>query len=147
MSQIKTLVIDKLSCKIKNISLRLSFVGVLASFSLIGNAADMLKLPEVFYQEKDVNVVRNAILDASAKYRWEYIRETLGAIDLKYQRGKSFAVVIRVFYSPRSYFITYVDSFGLDYARTYQGATIHRNYNKWIRNLNKEISTSLGIAG
>ena len=117
------------------------------TFIVTANAAEMLKLPEVFYQEKDVSVVRNAVLDAAAKYHWEYFRETLGAIDLKYQRGNSFAVVIRVFYSPRSYAIKYVDSFGLDYERTYKKTTIHRNYNRWIRNLNQEISTSLGIAG
>ena len=47
---------------------------------------------------------------------------------------------VAIAYSTRSYSITYKDSHTL----AYDGATIHRNYNKWVRNLKILINRQLG---
>ena len=52
---------------------------------------------------------------------------------------KNIARVV-IAYSTRSYSITYKDSHTL----AYDGATIHRNYNKWVRKLKILINRQLG---
>jgi len=46
---------------------------------------------------------------------------------------------VAIAYSTRSYSITYKDS----HTMNYDGATIHRNYNKWVRNLEILINRQL----
>lgn len=105
------------------------------------SAAEMLDLPAT---KVDCAVtpakMRNIVFDAALEYKWEVIEETAGRTVLKYARGSKFFAEIEVKYTPTSFKINYLRSYGLSYEKNKHGTVeIHRNYNRWIRNLEKEI--------
>jgi len=69
------------------------------------------------------------ILASAARYkRWDVVKVEEGYLQAEIHVRKHFAA-IDIRYGPESYSITYRDSQALKY----DGAKIHRNYNKWIK--------------
>jgi hypothetical protein len=82
--------------------------------------------------------VRSAILRAGNALGWVMTPNDPGLVTGRLVlRGH--VAVIDVRYSPKDYSITYKDSSNLDY----QDGQIHRNYNGWIENLNRDIRGNL----
>lgn len=82
--------------------------------------------------------VRDAIIRAGTKLGWQMAVAENGVVNGKlYLRGHGAVVDVR--YSAKSYSIVYRDSSNLDYS----GDRIHKNYNGWIQNLDREIRYEL----
>ena len=90
---------------------------------------------EAKHSSKDI---KKAIIRAGAGLGWQmkfkkkghivgtlYLRKHVAAVDITYTKN--------------SYNITYKSSQNLDY----DGTNIHRNYNGWIQNLNRQIQAQL----
>jgi hypothetical protein len=96
-------------------------------------------LPTAQTSEDDV---ANAIKLAGARYGWEMVDEGPGVMKGTLRLRKHVAVV-RIEYDADSYAIQYEDSEKLLYGND----RIHRNYNRWVRNLSEEIKANLGVGG
>jgi hypothetical protein len=85
-----------------------------------------------------VEQVRSAIVRAGNGLGWQMTPADPGLVTGRIAlRGHT--AVIDVKYSPSDYSITYKDSTNLDY----NGKDIHKNYNGWIENLNRDIRANL----
>ena len=85
--------------------------------------------------------VRDAIIEAATDRGWIVKEDDPGKILLEiFVRSHSAMVTIN--YSSTTYDITYTDSENL----LYDGANIHRNYNKWIVLLQQQINRRLNEA-
>ena len=87
--------------------------------------------------------VKASIIRAGAALGWQMKDEAPGKITATIMLRKHTAN-IEIPYSAKEYSIVYKDSTNLD--ATGDG-TIHKNYNGWITNLNKGITTQLSVAG
>lgn len=85
--------------------------------------------------------VTNAIKAAGIRYGWEMVESGPGVITGTIHVRKHTAVV-DISYDAESYHIEYRDSEQLDHL----GNEIHKNYNRWVRNLQLEINSQLGQA-
>ena len=83
--------------------------------------------------------IRRAIVASVTRKGWTAKNIGSRQIQATLNVRKNIARVV-IAYSTRSYSITYKDSHTL----AYDGATIHRNYNKWVRNLKILINRQLG---
>lgn len=87
-----------------------------------------------------VSSVKQAILESGIDRGWVMTETKPGVI-----RGELFVrshmAVIDVTYSNKSYSINYVDSENL----MHKGNTIHRNYNRWVNNLDVDIRKKLAL--
>ncbi|MEI7238956.1 hypothetical protein ACIPSX_17725 [Pectobacterium sp. CHL-2024] len=82
--------------------------------------------------------VKNAIIEAGQKRRWAMNQAYAGAIDGRLVQ-RSHVANVRITYSQTSYSISYVGSENL----LAGGGNIHRNYNKWVKSLDREIQLKL----
>lgn len=82
--------------------------------------------------------IGDAIRRAGASLGWQMqaVKPGLiaGTLNLRNHTAK-----VDVAYNTKTYDITYKDSANLDY----DGATIHKNYNSWIQNLDRQIRANL----
>lgn len=80
----------------------------------------------------------SAIRLGLAHYNWVVIEEAEGSITARFEKSNgSIYAVIKVVFDKNSYHIEYVDSKNLD--ADLEEKIIHRNYMRWIRNLDKYI--------
>jgi hypothetical protein len=83
--------------------------------------------------------VGKAIVRAGATIGFQMIMNRPGLITGTYSPRGDFTAVVEVKYSTQKYSINYKDSQGLNY----DGTNIHRNYNNWVLNLDRNIKTQL----
>jgi hypothetical protein len=83
--------------------------------------------------------VANAIKQAALQLRWEVREDGPGQMTATLHL-RSHVAVVSIHYDANSYEIRYADSTNLDH----QGNQIHRNYNKWVKNLDARIRKQLG---
>ena len=82
--------------------------------------------------------VRNAIVRAGSGLGWQMTPTDPGLVTGRLAlRGHTAVVDVR--YTPSNYGIGYKDSTNLDY----NGTQIHKNYNGWVENLNRDIRANL----
>lgn len=96
--------------------------------------------PVVVVSSRQVSLdgVRDAILRAGGKLGWQMNPVESGVINCRISlRGHTAAVDVR--YNVKTYSIVYRDSTNLEY----RDGQIHKNYNGWIQNLDREIRTEL----
>lgn len=82
--------------------------------------------------------VKNAIIKAGAQREWIMSDAGPGVIKGHLQ-NRDHAVDIKINYSATNYSIDYVSSLNLMAAN----GKIHRNYNRWVHNLDKDIQVTL----
>jgi hypothetical protein len=82
--------------------------------------------------------VRDAILRAGRRLGWQMVPGERGVINAKLSL-RTHVAVVDVRYSATSYSIVYRDSTNLDHS----GDQIHKNYNGWIQNLDRDIRNEL----
>ncbi len=82
--------------------------------------------------------VKSVIVTTASSREWRVSKSSKGSLEMFYARG-SVSATIRVDYTTSNYTITYVSSTGMKAA----GGKIHKNYNRWIRNLVKDINTAM----
>lgn len=84
--------------------------------------------------------VKKAILEAGKKRKWVMTEVSPGVID-GFLKNRKHDVQIRINYTAKNYSINYVTSHKLKESN----GKIHRNYNRWINNLDKDIQSSLAL--
>ena len=100
--------------------------------------------------------VDNAPIDVSAKHSSKQIKKAIitagSSLGWKMKEKKKghivgtlflrkFVAIVDVRYNNKSYSITYKDSKNLNY----DGKNIHKNYNGWIKNLDRRIQSHIDI--
>ncbi|MFJ4346027.1 hypothetical protein [Pseudomonas sp. NPDC089401] len=83
--------------------------------------------------------VQQAILMAVAERGWTARSITAQRIQADITVRNTFYAAVNIDYTPRDYRISYRDSRGMDYA----DGKIHRNYNRWVKNLSGSILRQL----
>ncbi|MBD2798043.1 hypothetical protein ID856_16125 [Xenorhabdus sp. 18] len=84
--------------------------------------------------------VKKAILEAGKKRKWIMAEVSPGVID-GFLKNREHDVKIRINYTAKTYSINYVNSHNL---RENNGK-IHRNYNRWVNNLDRDIQLNLAL--
>ncbi|QMI07128.1 hypothetical protein [Citrobacter sp. RHB25-C09] len=82
--------------------------------------------------------VKNAILKAGMQRKWIMNEAGPGVIKAR-QQSRDHVAEVRITYTSTSYNITYDSSLNLQAS----GGKIHKNYNRWVRNLDKDIQVNL----
>lgn len=82
--------------------------------------------------------VKNAILKAGVQRQWIMSEAGPGVIKAR-QQNRDHMAEVSITYSATSYDIKYDNSFNLHAS----GGKIHKNYNRWVRNLDKDIQINL----
>jgi hypothetical protein len=82
--------------------------------------------------------VRQAIVAGGVSKGW-LMQETKPGVVHGTLKAHSHQAEVDVTYTAQTYSIDYVSSVNLDY----KNGTIHRNYNKWVSNLNEAIRAQL----
>jgi hypothetical protein len=85
--------------------------------------------------------VRQILVRAATLRRWTVEREEPGVIFARIVSGQHEAVV-RMDYNSAGYSVSYVDS---SPSLRYDGVTIHRRYNHWVRLLDDAIQKEFGV--
>ena len=82
--------------------------------------------------------VKKAIIKAGAQREWIMSDAGPGVIKAR-QQSRDHVAEIKITYSATSYSINYDSSLNL----MASGGKIHRNYNRWVHNLDKDIQINL----
>ncbi|MGL5334585.1 MAG: hypothetical protein ACRC9R_00300 [Enterovibrio sp.] len=82
--------------------------------------------------------VKNAILQAGIKRKWVMTEVGDGVIDAR-QKRRDRIVEVKIIYSDTDYKIQYSNSTNMFAS----DGTIHKNYKRWVRNLDKQIWLNL----
>lgn len=119
---------------------------ILASLFTVTSCAsmkvqDMISCQNSINQTDDLELIRVAIIKAGLSRNWIVTKENKNEIILTYS-ARAVSATVSVKYDKDHYTISYVGSNGL----LYDGTKIHRNYNRWIRNLDKDIQINLRAA-
>lgn len=85
--------------------------------------------------------VKNAIIKAGVQRKWIMNEAGPGVIKAR-QQARDHVAEARINYSATGYTITYESSLNLSAG----GGKIHPNYNRWVRNLDKDIQVNLSAA-
>ncbi|OSN07268.1 hypothetical protein [Lonsdalea iberica] len=110
-------------------------------FTLVGcssRSAYIMNVNQSITAQYSIEQVKTAIIQAGQQREWVMTPVSPGVINGHInQRGH--VADIRINYSTSSYSINYVNSQNLRAAN----GKIHRNYNRWINNLDREIQLCL----
>jgi predicted small lipoprotein YifL len=85
--------------------------------------------------------VKNAILKAGLQREWIMSETSPGVIKGRLQ-ARDHSAEVRIPYSATGYSIDYATSLNLRAS----GGKIHKNYNRWVRNLDKDIQLNLAAS-
>jgi hypothetical protein len=100
--------------------------------------------PEFEVALADKKVVHEAIRSALVQRKWAILKNEPNAIEASYARGDSHSVRIRVVHTGNRVKITHVDSQDMLYGVGNSGPVIHRWYNTWVTNLERDIQVAVG---
>ncbi len=87
--------------------------------------------------------VKTVIIDALQKRNWTVQRLSPQLVQAEINVRNQFYAAIDIRYTRNSYAITYRDSRALNY----KDGQIHRNYNRWVSMLDRDIMAALRSAG
>ncbi|MCP3897975.1 hypothetical protein, partial [Moraxella sp.] len=88
--------------------------------------------------QNSTDQVKSAIFEAGLKRGWIMTPAGAGVINGR-MASRGYSVNIRINYSASAYTINYVSSTNLRARR----GSIHRNYNRWVNNLDNDIQLQL----
>lgn len=119
------------------------FTAILVAGALVGCArtAPIANINSTVSSGHTEAQVKTAILKAGAQRDWIMNDAGAGVIKARQQNSKHSAEV-RITYSATGYSIKYDSSQNLRAS----GGKIHKNYNRWVRNLDKDIQVNLASA-
>ncbi len=87
--------------------------------------------------------VQKAIYTALKRRGWHLQSDNSRQIQARYNKQDRHIVDIQIDYSANSFIIHHLSSQGMNYDA--KKNTIHRNYNRWIANLERDISSELSF--
>lgn len=122
------------------------FVLALAIFSSSAMArnTEMFNPPEVKFSsqnEETIKKVHDRIVDAGRSLGWMVVKDEAGEINLYYDKQGKHQVTIAVKYDTSGYQISYLSSVNLNFVEEDGVRKIHPAYNRWVRNLMKNIDS------
>ena len=102
-------------------------------------------------QAFEQKAVAGVVLDAARAKGWEVLKQEPGNVTLTYpstnnKRYQTIHAVVRVEYDDKSFRIVHVSDYGLEKEpcnSAPEQLCIHRNYNRWIANLDLQIRNRL----
>lgn len=100
--------------------------------------------PEFAVSGKSLATIKKAIRKTVFRRNWEIVKEAGSSYVVQYiktSKRSSIKVVVKIHYSQNKVRMSYVDSEGLSYDKA--AGTVHRTYNRWVKNLEKGIRTEL----
>lgn len=119
---------------------KISLYAVVCVFALTGCArtVPVLNVSESITAHLSADEIKNAILRAGTERKWAMTPIAPGVIN-GHRSQREHTADIRITYSLTDYAITYVNSQNLKAGN----GQIHRNYNRWIQNLDHDIQLKL----
>jgi hypothetical protein len=121
------------------------FVTISLSLSLVAcTRLQPLRNPTFEIAIHDNAKIQEAIRQALVRRDWSItIRHTNG-FDAVYNRSSQLGAKIRVTHVEGTVTIRYLGSHGLDYSTSNGAAKIHKRYNLWVTNLERDIQIEVG---
>ncbi|MFG0599654.1 MULTISPECIES: hypothetical protein [Delftia] len=119
-------------------------VLALAAGSAVARSTDIYEPPAVMWTaspETTTQQLHDRIVVASKSLGWVVVGDEPGRLELHYDKQGKHQVNIAVHYNTDTYRISYLHSVNLNYSEGDGKREIHPNYNRWVRNLMKKIST------
>ncbi len=126
----------------------LTTVGAVAvlGLSLPAAATPMLVIPaQTISAQVTLEQVQKCVVNAAVKHQWQIVKKDSDSVLLRYSRNPKWAADVKVTFTTKQYKIDYVDSFGLKYKVVDGQGDIHRNYNRWVNNLNTTIQRNINL--
>lgn len=114
----------------------------MSSGAAVARTADLYEAPRILTvgsQATDLQHSRDRIIAAGQSLGWAVVRETPELLELQYDKQGKHQVTVSVSYDTSGYLVRYVTSTNLNYAEVDGQRKIHPNYNRWVRNLIKQI--------
>lgn len=87
--------------------------------------------------------VRAAIINGGQTLGWQILGDDPNRLTLKYNKQGKHEVVVAVIYDASGFELKYIDSTSMNFSDKNGTQMIHPNYNRWVQNLTKGISSSL----
>jgi hypothetical protein len=120
----------------------LVFVSLLLAACVTAPVRQAIDTPFTAGSEKlSLDQIETVIKRAAAARKWEVTSQGPGALVAVYS-PRSHMAKVAIHFDQKTFSITYLDSVNLDYT----GGTIHPNYNRWIGNLQQDISRAVTAA-
>ncbi|QKJ86707.1 hypothetical protein PMPD1_1757 [Paramixta manurensis] len=116
----------------------IALVVIVSALAGCARTAPVLNVKHPITQHYSDNQVKTAILEAGLARHWVMTPTAPGVITGRLTQ-REHSATIRVDYSATQYNITYVNSENLLAGH----GDIHRNYNRWINNLDQDIQLRL----
>ena len=114
----------------------------MSSGAAVARTTDLYEPPRILTvgsQATDLQHSRDRIIAAGQSLGWAVVRETPELLELQYDKQGKHQVTVSVTYDTSGYLVRYVTSTNLNYAEVDGQRKIHPNYNRWVRNLIKQI--------
>ncbi|MDM1696715.1 hypothetical protein [Thiopseudomonas alkaliphila] len=123
----------------------ISIVG-LSGFILACSTSQPLVNPQsaIYQQPVSDETMQQAIYAALKKYEWQLVKQQPGAVYASYNKNNRHLANIKITYNSRQFKIQHESSTGLNYKA--EKGSIHRNYNRWVRNLVNDINSELSFS-
>lgn len=120
-------------------------IATLASVSLVAcSRLQPLNAPTFQVATHDQGKIHEAIRQALLARHWSIIAQRADGFDAEYKRSVEQGAKIRVTHVGDKVSIQYLDSRNLDYVTMGGVPEIHKRYNGWIHNLERNIQLEVG---
>ncbi|WP_130099209.1 hypothetical protein [Siccibacter turicensis] len=121
-----------------NVAKLLTALAIMGSLAGCARTAPIANVHSTVSSGHTQSQVKNAILKAGQERKWIMSEAAPGEINAR-QQSRDHMAEVRINYTATSYSITYANSQNLKAS----GGKIHKNYNRWIYNLDKDIQLNL----
>ena len=126
--------------KIKKLMIAALCISALAGCKALERTEPVRTPQTIITQHVTTEQVKDAIINAGQGRDWIMSVAGPGVINAT-QNIRKHSVTVRINYSERNYSINYVSSVNL----LASGGEIHRSYNHWVNNLEKDIQKKLAV--
>ena len=119
-------------------------IVLISSFALSGCRSMRTELPQtmtVAVEAPSVDALHSAIFRAGVRLGWDMKDFAPGVVRAELRRKGKYLVVSEVRDDEKGYSIFYIDSENMEFRN--EDGQLNKNYNRWVRNLSKEIQLSL----
>lgn len=122
----------------KKVVRALAVIAVIGALAGCARTAPVEQIHTTVSSGHTADQVKKAILKAGIQREWIMTEAGPGVITGRLQ-ARDHSAEVRIPYSASSYSINYSSSMNLKFA----DGKIHKNYNRWVRNLDKDIQLNL----
>jgi hypothetical protein len=121
-------------------------VCVISLFILVTGCSKTAPMvtPKFQVPVSDTKRIHEVVKTALINRRWVILKNEPNAIEASYTRGNQYVAHIRVSHVGRQITISHVDSHDMLYSQGSAGPVIHRWYNTWVQNLERDIQVAIG---